>query len=75
MNNIFDWYKANASQEKGTERVVDELSTFPDGELFFILSDKYRYNYFWMKHKGRVLPVTISYNRLNGFHYMTLDRV
>ena len=51
---------------------IDILRNFNDGEIFFIYSGDDD-NYFWIKHNGRVMPVTIRYNRNSRLYYMTMD--
>ncbi len=58
---------------KVRSEIVSEFESFPDDVLFFIWSgDRDGYNYFWLKHNRKVLPVTVRIDR-KGRYYMTMD--
>ncbi len=56
---------------KVRSEIVDQFKSFPDDVLFFIWSDE-GYNYFWLKHNGKALPVTVRYDWKKQY-YMTMD--
>ncbi len=55
---------------KVRNEIVDDFKSFPDDLLFFIWSGDC-YNYFWLKHKRKALPVTVRFDRKRQY-YMTM---
>ncbi len=73
MYMMFAFFGLDIIHPKVRSELVDEFQSFPDDALFFIWSgDLNGCNYFWLKHHGKALPVTVRIDR-KGQHYMTMD--